>query len=196
MAVGGGASRQTGRPALAACAHVSASSFAACSVGVAARAPATTSSPGVGRAASRASIPRARSAAIAVAPPGDRPVRRRSGRGHNAGTGRRSCRSDHIVLAEGPRPPRSPMRERGSLTPAKHPPTLRLTSASFAGTSRPEGSGCVPPRALDLCCRSREVRQSGSEERRSPDLSVGQKNADLSGRLQAVFKYGTVYPSV
>src|SRR5439155_3472633 len=56
----------------------------------------------------------------------------------------------------GPRPPRSQIRERGSLTPANHRPRLRLTSASFAGTSRPEGSGCIPPRALDLCCRSQK----------------------------------------
>ena len=59
-------------------------------------------------------------------------------------------------------PPRRPC-ERGSLTPATHRPRLGITSA-LAGTSRPEGSGCASPRALDLCGRSREGGQSGSEE--------------------------------
>src|SRR5207249_1272338 len=94
------------------------------------------------------------------------------------------CRSPRIVLVEDPRPPRSRIRERGSLTLANHRPRLRLTSA-FAGTSRPEGSGCASPRALDLGCRSRERQQSRSATGGlARSVRKGQNHADLSGRLQ------------
>ena len=73
----------------------------------------------------------------------------RSGRDRKVGTRRTSHRIARRALAEGSRPPRSRIRERGSLTPTNRRPRLGLTSA-LAGTSRPEGSGCASPRALDL----------------------------------------------